>query len=193
LALLVLLEDVRPLSDFIAETMSILETRPDAGEILVERVRPQRLAECSGNYDELYKEGTRCGRGLDHLIGQAYRSPPLFPWRRPMTGTSPAVSLSATDAVTSGRRSRRPVTQTALTPTGPRSRGPATTILLALARPHSLAHKIRAQQITGSAGRQAQDREQSEIGPKHRDSQRTRHPRTASPPWPRHRRPASRA
>ena len=44
-----------PLNDFIAETMSILETRPDAGEILVERVRPQRLAESSGNYDELYK------------------------------------------------------------------------------------------------------------------------------------------
>ncbi len=44
-----------PLNDFIAETMSILETRPEAGEILVERVRPQRLAESSGNYDELYK------------------------------------------------------------------------------------------------------------------------------------------
>ena len=44
-----------PLSDFIAETMGILETRPDAAEILVERVKPQRLAESGGNYDELYK------------------------------------------------------------------------------------------------------------------------------------------
>ena len=44
-----------PLNDFIAETMSILETRPDADEILVERVRPQRLAERSSSYDELYK------------------------------------------------------------------------------------------------------------------------------------------
>ena len=35
--------------------MSILETRSDAGEILVERVKPQQLAESSGNYDELYK------------------------------------------------------------------------------------------------------------------------------------------
>ena len=43
-----------PLKDFIAETMSILETRPDASEILVERVKPQQLAESTGNYDELY-------------------------------------------------------------------------------------------------------------------------------------------
>jgi len=45
----------QPLADFIAETMSILETRPEAGEILVERVKPQRLAESTGKYDELYK------------------------------------------------------------------------------------------------------------------------------------------
>ena len=44
-----------PLNDFIAEAMSIFETRPNSGEILVERVKPQRLAESSGNYDELYK------------------------------------------------------------------------------------------------------------------------------------------
>ena len=44
-----------PLDDFIAETMNILETRPDAAEILVERVKPQRFAESNGNYDELYK------------------------------------------------------------------------------------------------------------------------------------------
>ena len=44
-----------PLKDFIAETMAILETQPGASEILVERVMPQRLAERTGSYDELYK------------------------------------------------------------------------------------------------------------------------------------------
>jgi len=44
-----------PLKDFIAEMMAILETQPGASEILVERVMPQRLAERTGSYDELYK------------------------------------------------------------------------------------------------------------------------------------------
>ncbi len=44
-----------PLGDYIAETMHILETRPEAAEILVDRVKPMRLAESNGNYDELYK------------------------------------------------------------------------------------------------------------------------------------------
>ena len=34
-----------PLDAFIAEVMTILETKPDATEILVERVKPQRFAE----------------------------------------------------------------------------------------------------------------------------------------------------
>jgi len=42
-----------PLDEFIAETMSILETRPEAKEILVERVKPLRWAEVNGNYDSV--------------------------------------------------------------------------------------------------------------------------------------------
>jgi hypothetical protein len=41
-------------------------------------------------------------------------------------------------------------------------------IWLAFARPHSLLHQIRAQQINGDAGRYTQDREENEIGPEHR-------------------------
>jgi uncharacterized oxidoreductase len=44
-----------PLKDFISETMRILKTSPDATEICVERVKPLRNAERSGNYDEFYK------------------------------------------------------------------------------------------------------------------------------------------
>lgn len=44
-----------PLKDFIAETMNILKTSPDATEICVERVKPQRLAEASGKYDAFFK------------------------------------------------------------------------------------------------------------------------------------------
>jgi uncharacterized oxidoreductase len=44
-----------PLKDFIAESMSILKTSPDATEILVERVKPLRFAEKSGNYDAFFK------------------------------------------------------------------------------------------------------------------------------------------
>ena len=45
-----------PLDAFIAEVMAILETRPDATEILVERVKPQRFAERNGEYDQLFKQ-----------------------------------------------------------------------------------------------------------------------------------------
>jgi uncharacterized oxidoreductase len=44
-----------PLKDFIAETMSILTSSPEATEICVERVKPLRLAEASGNYDAFFK------------------------------------------------------------------------------------------------------------------------------------------
>ena len=44
-----------PLDAFIAEVMTILETKPDATEILVERVKPQRFAESNGDYDQLFK------------------------------------------------------------------------------------------------------------------------------------------
>ena len=54
-----------PLSDYIAETMHLLTTLPDATEILVERVKPQRFAEASGEYDVFFK------RLNDALSGRA--------------------------------------------------------------------------------------------------------------------------
>jgi uncharacterized oxidoreductase len=44
-----------PLNEFIAETMSILKNSPDATEICVERVKPLRFAERSGDYDAFVK------------------------------------------------------------------------------------------------------------------------------------------
>ena len=45
-----------PLSDFIAETMRLLSASPDAGEILVERVKPLRFAEKSGDFEGFFKQ-----------------------------------------------------------------------------------------------------------------------------------------
>jgi uncharacterized oxidoreductase len=45
-----------PLKEFIAEVMNILKTSPEATEICVERVKPLRSAEASGNYDAFYKQ-----------------------------------------------------------------------------------------------------------------------------------------
>lgn len=44
-----------PLEDFIAETMHLLTTLPDATEILVERVKPLRFAEVNGDYNGFFK------------------------------------------------------------------------------------------------------------------------------------------
>jgi uncharacterized oxidoreductase len=44
-----------PLADYISETMSLLTNSPEATEILVDRVKPQRTAESSGNYDTFFK------------------------------------------------------------------------------------------------------------------------------------------
>lgn len=43
-----------PLDDYIAETMTLLQTQPQASEILVERVKRFRFAERDGRYDEIY-------------------------------------------------------------------------------------------------------------------------------------------
>jgi uncharacterized oxidoreductase len=43
-----------PLNDFIAETMAILEANPDVTEVLVERVKPQRVAEARGEYNAFF-------------------------------------------------------------------------------------------------------------------------------------------
>src|ERR1700726_3147007 len=44
-----------PLKDFISETMNILENSPNSTEICVERVKPLRFAEASGQYDAFFK------------------------------------------------------------------------------------------------------------------------------------------
>ena len=43
-----------PLGDYIEETMRLLEQEPTPKEILVERVKPQRFAEQSGDYDGFF-------------------------------------------------------------------------------------------------------------------------------------------
>jgi uncharacterized oxidoreductase len=45
-----------PLMDYIAESMKILKTSPEAVEICVERVKPLRFAGASGGYDALHKK-----------------------------------------------------------------------------------------------------------------------------------------
>jgi uncharacterized oxidoreductase len=45
-----------PLGEFIAETMNLLSSSPQATEILVERVKPLRSAESSGGYDAFFKK-----------------------------------------------------------------------------------------------------------------------------------------
>jgi uncharacterized oxidoreductase len=44
-----------PLADFISESMGILENSPNGMEICVERVKPLRFAEASGQYDAFFK------------------------------------------------------------------------------------------------------------------------------------------
>jgi uncharacterized oxidoreductase len=44
-----------PLKEFISETMKILKTAPNAAEICVDRVKPFRFAEASGNYHEVFQ------------------------------------------------------------------------------------------------------------------------------------------
>jgi uncharacterized oxidoreductase len=44
-----------PLKDFIAETMHLLKTEPEATEICVERVKPLRFAEATGGYDNFFR------------------------------------------------------------------------------------------------------------------------------------------
>jgi len=46
-------ENAMPLEDFLSEVMTLLETRPDADEILVENVKLLRFAEAEGRYDQV--------------------------------------------------------------------------------------------------------------------------------------------
>jgi uncharacterized oxidoreductase len=43
-----------PLDDFISETMTLLQTKPEAEEVIVERAKGFRFAERDGAYDEIY-------------------------------------------------------------------------------------------------------------------------------------------
>lgn len=43
-----------PLTDFISEVMTILETQPEAGEVIVERCKPLRFAEATGTFGQLF-------------------------------------------------------------------------------------------------------------------------------------------
>lgn len=43
-----------PLADFIAEVMTILETQPKAGEVIVERCKPLRFAEATGTLSQVF-------------------------------------------------------------------------------------------------------------------------------------------
>ena len=45
-----------PLADYIAETMALLESQPEAKEILVERVKPMRFAEKNGAYEGMFTQ-----------------------------------------------------------------------------------------------------------------------------------------
>jgi len=43
-----------PLADFTAEVMAILETRPEADEVIVERCKPLRYAEANGTFAQVF-------------------------------------------------------------------------------------------------------------------------------------------
>ena len=43
-----------PLDEYISETMTLLQTQPQADEIIVERVKGFRFAERDGTYDDIY-------------------------------------------------------------------------------------------------------------------------------------------
>jgi len=46
-------EQAMPLEDFLSEVMTLLRTRPDAKEVLVENVKPLRYVEANGTYDNV--------------------------------------------------------------------------------------------------------------------------------------------
>lgn len=45
-----------PLDDYVTETMTLLQTEPDADEIIVERVKGFRFAERNGTFDDIHAE-----------------------------------------------------------------------------------------------------------------------------------------
>ncbi|SDH71291.1 SDR family oxidoreductase [Agrococcus jejuensis] len=47
-------DDALPLDEFVTEVVTLLETQPDAPQVLVERVKRQRFAVANGTYDEVF-------------------------------------------------------------------------------------------------------------------------------------------
>jgi Short-chain dehydrogenase involved in D-alanine esterification of lipoteichoic acid and wall teichoic acid (D-alanine transfer protein) len=56
------------LMDYIEEVMQILKASPDATEICVERVKPLRFAEASGNYDAVFKQRNDSARAQYQFV-----------------------------------------------------------------------------------------------------------------------------
>lgn len=59
-----------PLNDYIAETMTILKNSPNATEICVERVKPQRFAEANGIYDGFFNKFNDAMAATERWPGQ---------------------------------------------------------------------------------------------------------------------------
>jgi uncharacterized oxidoreductase len=57
-----------PLDDYIAETMTLLQTQPEATEIVVERAKRFRFAERDGVYDDIYP---RFNQAMTAALGRA--------------------------------------------------------------------------------------------------------------------------
>ncbi|MFC3495387.1 SDR family oxidoreductase [Glycomyces rhizosphaerae] len=47
-------DNAMPLDEFTAEVMGLLESEPDAAQVLVERVKPLRYAEADGTYEKVF-------------------------------------------------------------------------------------------------------------------------------------------
>ncbi len=60
-----------PLDEYITETMTLLETQPEADEVLVERVKGFRFAERDGVFDEIYPA---FNAAITATLGQAPKS-----------------------------------------------------------------------------------------------------------------------
>jgi uncharacterized oxidoreductase len=56
-----------PLKDFIAETMQILKSQPEATENIVENVKPLRFAEATGSYDKAFERLSQLVLDPSHL------------------------------------------------------------------------------------------------------------------------------
>jgi uncharacterized oxidoreductase len=56
-----------PLKDFIAETIEIFKSQPEATENFVESVKPLRFAEATGSYDKAFQRLSQLVLDPSHL------------------------------------------------------------------------------------------------------------------------------